>query len=110
MEIFFSLIDAVMPEIEQFAPERVALLQKKLAAFSQTLNKEQKLSREQAGMISIDFALFKYGTGVAALANVDFDRTKAAADPFERNELRLMVRLLLARALLRSDIKRPEKR
>lgn len=78
--------------------ERVALLQKKLAAFSQTLNKEQKLSREQSGMISIDFALFKYGRGVAALANVDFDRTKAAADRFERNELRLMVRLLLAGA------------
>jgi hypothetical protein len=37
------------------------------------------------------------------LANADFDRTKAAADRFERNELRLMVRLLLAKSLLRKD-------
>ena len=54
-------------------------------------------------MIPLDFAVFKYGKSVAALANVDFDRTKAAADRFERNELRLMVRLMLAQALLRSD-------
>ena len=47
--------------------------------------------------------MFKYGKAIAALASADFDRTKAAADRFERNELRLMVRLLLAQALLRSD-------
>lgn len=57
----------------------------------------------QSGMIPIDFAVFKYGNGVAALANADFDRTKAAADRFERNELRLMMRLLLAQALLRKS-------
>jgi hypothetical protein len=51
----------------------------------------------------MDFAVFKYGRAVAALANADFDRTKAAADRFQRPELRLMVRLLLAQALLRSD-------
>ena len=31
-----------MPEIQEFVPERVALLQKKLSAFEQTLNKEQR--------------------------------------------------------------------
>jgi tetratricopeptide (TPR) repeat protein len=65
--------------------------------------KKGEISLERSGMIPIDFAVFKYGKGVTALANVDFDRTKAAADRFERNELRLMVRLLLAQALLRSD-------
>lgn len=35
-------ITELMPEIEEFAPERVGLLQKKLAAFHETLNKEQK--------------------------------------------------------------------
>ena len=39
-------IDYVMPEIQEFLPERVALLQKKLAAFNQTLNKEQKVAKE----------------------------------------------------------------
>ncbi len=38
----FYTITELMPEIEEFAPERVALLQKKLAAFNETLNKEQK--------------------------------------------------------------------
>ncbi|MEP6569000.1 MAG: hypothetical protein ABJC10_04430 [Acidobacteriota bacterium] len=51
----------------------------------------------------IDFAIFKYGKSVAALANADFDRTRAAADRFERNELRLMARLLLAQTVLRHE-------
>lgn len=62
-----------------------------------------EIKLQQSGRIPIDLAVFRYGKGVAALANVDFDRTKAAADRFERNELRLMVRLLLAQALLRRD-------
>jgi len=51
--------------------------------------------------IPMDFALFKYGAGVSALASADFNRTKAAADRFQRSELRLMARLMLAQALLR---------
>jgi hypothetical protein len=65
--------------------------------------KKGEISMQHSGMIPIDFAVFKYGKSVAALANVDFDRTRAAADRFERNELRLMARLLLAQALLRHD-------
>jgi hypothetical protein len=65
--------------------------------------KKGEIRLQQSGMMPIDFAVFKYGKSVAALAKVDFDRTKAAADRFERNELRLMVRLLLAQALLRGD-------
>jgi hypothetical protein len=68
--------------------------------------KKGEIRLQQSGMISLDFAVFKYGKSVAALANVDFDRTKAAADRFDRNELRLMVRLMLAQALLRSDAQR----
>lgn len=58
---------------------------------------------QNSGMMPIDFALFRYGKSVAALGNADFDRTRAAADRFERQELRLMARLLLAQALLRRD-------
>ncbi|HYJ85314.1 MAG TPA: hypothetical protein VEW46_04605 [Pyrinomonadaceae bacterium] len=35
-------ITELMPEIEEFAPERSALLQKKVAVFNETLTKEQK--------------------------------------------------------------------
>jgi hypothetical protein len=65
--------------------------------------KKGEILMQHSAMIPIDFAVFKYGKGVAALANADFDRTLAAADRFERNELRLMARLLLAQALLRHD-------
>ena len=65
--------------------------------------KKGEMRLQQSGMIPIDFALFRYGKAVAALASADFDRTKAAADRFERHELRLMARLLLAQALLQKD-------
>jgi hypothetical protein len=65
--------------------------------------KKGEISMQHSAMIPIDFAVFKYGKSVAALANVDFDRTRAVADRFERTELRLMARLLLAQALLRHD-------
>jgi hypothetical protein len=78
-----------------------ALLLDKIARSGAVKKGEIKL--QQYGMMPVDFAVFKYGKGVAALANADFDRTKAAADRFQKNELRLMVRLLLAQALLRGD-------
>jgi hypothetical protein len=65
--------------------------------------KKGEISMQHSQMIPIDVVVFRYGKSVAALANADFDRTRAAADRFERNELRLMARLLLAQALLRRD-------
>ena len=52
--------------------------------------------------VPLDFAIIKYGRGAVALANADFNRTKALADRFQRNELKLMARLLLAQSILRS--------
>ena len=69
--------------------------------------KKGEIRMQNSAMISIDFAVFKYGKSVAAMANADFDRTRAAADRFERNELRLLARLLLAQALLRPDASEP---
>jgi hypothetical protein len=57
----------------------------------------------ESGVTPLDSIVFKYGNSVAALANADFERTRAAADRFERNELRLMARLLLAQSLLRRE-------
>ncbi len=44
--------------------------------------------------------LFRYGKAVVAMANADFNRTKAAADRLDRPELRLLARLSLAQAVL----------
>jgi tetratricopeptide (TPR) repeat protein len=59
---------------------------------------EIKLHNSQ--ILPAELIVFRYGKGIAALANADFDRTKAAADRFDRNELRLLARLLLAQSLL----------
>jgi hypothetical protein len=53
--------------------------------------------------IPLDFAIFKYGPGIAAVAKADFTRTKGLADRFQRPELRLLARLLLVQALLNKE-------
>ena len=58
---------------------------------------------QQSGMLPVDFLVFKYGRGINALASADFNRTKALADRFQRNELRIMARLMIARTLLQDD-------
>ncbi|MEP6706077.1 MAG: hypothetical protein ABJC05_01080 [Pyrinomonadaceae bacterium] len=50
--------------------------------------------------LPLEFTMLKYSKGVAALAGADFNRTKAAADRFQRPELKIMGRLLIAQALL----------
>jgi hypothetical protein len=62
--------------------------------------RKSEIILEQAGIMSLDFLALKYGKGVAALANVDFNRTRALADRFDRNELRLMAQLMIARGVL----------
>ena len=62
--------------------------------------KKSEIILEHAGLLPLDFLTFKYGKGVAALAVADFTRTKALADRFDRQELRIMARLLIAKALL----------
>ena len=62
--------------------------------------KKNEIVLEQPGVMPLDFFLFKYGKGVAALAKADFGRTRALTERFERNELRLMAQLLMLRGLL----------
>lgn len=47
-----------------------------------------------------DILTSRYGKALAALANTDFDRTRAVADRLSRNELRLFAKLTLAQTLL----------
>lgn len=64
--------------------------------------KKNEIVLEQPGVMPLDFFLFKYGKGVAALAKADFSRTRALTERFERNELRLMAQLLVLKGLLES--------
>jgi len=65
--------------------------------------KKGELLLNNSAMIPMDFALLKYGKGVIALARADFGRTRAAADRFERQELRIFARFMIAQALLNGD-------
>jgi hypothetical protein len=62
--------------------------------------KHGELLMQNSGVIPPEYMLFRYGKALIALANADFNRTRAAADRFDRMELRLMMRLLLAQSLL----------
>jgi hypothetical protein len=62
--------------------------------------KKSEIVLDQAGIMQLDFMVFKYGKGVAALARSDFNRTRALADRFDRNELRLLAQLLIVKGLL----------
>jgi hypothetical protein len=57
--------------------------------------------------LPLEFTVLRYGKGVAALAGADFNRTKAAADRFQRPELRIIARLLIAQALLQQPPPNP---
>ncbi len=67
-----------------------------------------EIKLQRPGILPLDFAIFKYGKGVVALANADFSRTKALTDRLQRNELRIMARLLMVQSLLR-NVERTEK-
>ena len=62
--------------------------------------KKSEIILDQAGIMPLDFLVLKYGKGVAALARSDFNRTRALADRFDRNELRLLAQLLIVKGLL----------
>lgn len=65
--------------------------------------KKGEVVLQHSGVFPLDFVMFKSGDGMANLAAADFDRTKALADRFSRNELRIVARLMLAKALMNSD-------
>jgi hypothetical protein len=53
----------------------------------------------------LDYSFLQFAPGLTALGKADFDRTKALADRFQRNELKIIGRLLIARAMLRESPK-----
>ena len=69
--------------------------------------RKNEIYLEYPGIMPLDFLVFRYGKGVAALAKTDFNRTRALADRFERNELRLMAQLLIVRGLLQFQMPSP---
>ena len=93
----FAMIEPIIDRTNEDVSKLVLL--DKIAKSSAIKNGEIIMNQPR---IPIDFAMLQYSPGVAALAKVDFDRTKALADRFQRNELRIVARLLLAQAILKN--------
>jgi hypothetical protein len=70
--------------------------------------KKSEIVLEQPGILPLDYLVSIYGKGVAALAKVDFNRTQALADRFDRNELRLLAHLLIVKGVLQPQVSSPE--
>lgn len=68
--------------------------------------KDDEIMMEPLAMISTEF-IGSYASDVKALARADFDRTKALADRFLRDEIRTIARLLVAQSILSSHSLRP---
>jgi len=66
--------------------------------------KKNEIILDQGGIMPLDFIVFRYGKGVAALAKADFNRTRALADRFDRNELRILAQLLIVKGLLQPQV------
>ncbi|HEX6182314.1 MAG TPA: hypothetical protein VFZ44_00275 [Pyrinomonadaceae bacterium] len=59
------------------------------------------------GLSELGGAHARYVKALAELARVDFDRTKAAADRFNRDEVRLVARMVVARSVLSDRLDPP---
>jgi len=93
----FAMIEPIIDRTNEDVSKLVLL--DKIAKSGAIKNGEIIINQPQ---IPIDFAMLQYSPGVAALGRADFDRTKALADRFQRNELRIVARLLLAQAILKN--------
>jgi hypothetical protein len=94
----FAMIEPIIDRTNEDVSK--LLLVDKIVKSGAVKNGEILMNQPQ---IPIDYAMLQYSPGVAALGKADFDRTKGLADRFQRNELRIVARLLLAQALLRDS-------
>ena len=62
--------------------------------------KKSEIILENGQVMPLDYIVFRYGKGVAALAKADFNRTRALAERFERNELKVLARLLIVKGIV----------
>ena len=85
------------------ANEQLSMLLLLDKVFKSGAIKKGELLVEQTAAMPIDYMVFKYKRGVVALAKADFGRTRALAERFDRNELRVMASLLIVKSLMESQ-------
>jgi hypothetical protein len=66
---------------------------------------DDEIMMSPLAMISTELAASDYLSDVSTLARADFERTKALADRFLRDEIRISARLLLAQSILLPQVR-----
>src|SRR5205814_4438696 len=94
----FAMIEPIIDRTNEDVSK--LLLVDKIVKSGAVKNGEILMNQPQ---IPIDYAMLQYSPGVVALGKADFDRTRGLADRFQRNELRIVARLLLVQAILRDS-------
>lgn len=94
----FELIEPVVDEANDMI-SAAALLDKFSAGGQGGMFRKGEMVL-QPGFMTASNMFTQYGKELGALARADFTRTKQVADRFQRNEVRLMARLLIAQSIL----------
>ena len=92
----FEIIDPLIDHANDMLS--AAALLEKFGAGAGLFKKGELVLAPGLGEVSGQYA--RYVKALAELARLDFERTKATADRFNRDEARLMARLVVARSLL----------
>jgi hypothetical protein len=92
----FEMIDPLIDQANDMMS--AAALLEKFGAGAGLFRKGEMVLASNLSELSGSYA--RYVKALAELARVDFDRTRATADRFNRDEARLMARLIIARSIL----------
>ena len=101
----FELIEPVVDQANEMIS--AAALLDKFSSNQQGLFRKGEMLL-QPGFMTASNMFSQYGRELGALARADFNRTKSVADRFQRNEVRLMARLLIAQSVLSDRLGKAE--
>ena len=99
----FEIVDPLIDQANDMMA--AAALLEKFGAGAGVFRKGEMVLAMGVGDVSGTHA--RYVRALSELARVDFDRTRAAADRFNRDEARLMARLIVARSVLSDRLDAP---
>lgn len=91
----FEILEPVADQVNELLGAAIILG----GFFTEEFIRDDEVMLEPVAMISAEF-INQFADDVKALARADFERTKALANRFQRDEMRIMAQLLIAQSIL----------